>query len=206
MTWLVEWGKTVVLHVRHAFWHNLFTYSAKWWREIFMFKVQTTARASPQQEIFYYLPLHEKLNCLSIQLPWRELRVRRQGSFNVVSRRPPRAIKFRHFTSLFRRGHQAKWKYSHVWIAGRVKLFFFIEYANLWCYVVPCEKCRVTGFANIISFMCISSRSFLFFFCDFTFRVTKDLKDRREKWDLLVKKETRVGLEHREILDPRVTG
>lgn len=36
-------------------------------------------------------------------------------------------------------------------------------------------------------------------------RVTKDLKDRREKWDLLVKKETRVGLEHREILDPRVT-
>ena len=63
----------------------------------------------------------------------------------------------------------------------------------------------MTGFANTISFMCISSRSFLFF-CDFTFRVTKDLKDRREKWDLLVKKETRVGLEHRETLDPRVTG
>lgn len=37
-------------------------------------------------------------------------------------------------------------------------------------------------------------------------RVTKDLKDRREKWDLLEKKETRVGLEDRETLDPRVTG
>ena len=45
MIWLVEWGKIIVLHVRHAFWCNVLTKSTKRRREIFIFEVLTTTRA-----------------------------------------------------------------------------------------------------------------------------------------------------------------
>ena len=45
MIWLVEWRKTIVLHVRHAFCSDVLTYSAKRWRENFTFEVLTTTRA-----------------------------------------------------------------------------------------------------------------------------------------------------------------
>ena len=43
--WLVEWRKIIVLHVRHAFWCNVLTKSAKLQREIFIFEVLTTTWA-----------------------------------------------------------------------------------------------------------------------------------------------------------------
>ena len=45
MIWLVELSKIVVLHVRHAFWCNVLTLSAKRRREIFIFEILTTTRA-----------------------------------------------------------------------------------------------------------------------------------------------------------------
>ena len=62
MIWLVEWREIIVLHVRHAFWCNVMTWSAKRRREIFIFQVLTTTRARSSTEIFNSLPLHENLS------------------------------------------------------------------------------------------------------------------------------------------------
>ena len=43
MIWLVEWGKIIVQHVRHTFWCNFLTQSARWRREIFILEVPTTS-------------------------------------------------------------------------------------------------------------------------------------------------------------------
>ena len=55
MIWLVEWGKAIVLHVRHAFWWKLLTQSADQRREIFIFEVLTTTRARSTKSFIFCL-------------------------------------------------------------------------------------------------------------------------------------------------------
>jgi len=46
MIWLVEWGKTLMLHVQDAFWcNNFLTFSAKWQCKIIIFVVLKTMQA-----------------------------------------------------------------------------------------------------------------------------------------------------------------
>ena len=45
MIWLAEWGKIIVLHVRHSFCCKFLTQSGKWRREISIFEVLATTRA-----------------------------------------------------------------------------------------------------------------------------------------------------------------
>ena len=52
LIWLVEWGTIIALHVRHAFWCNVLTQSAKRRREIFIFEVLTTAEARSRKSFF----------------------------------------------------------------------------------------------------------------------------------------------------------
>ena len=53
MLWLVERGKIIVLHVRHAFWWKFSTYSVKRRGEILIFEVLSTSRA--RSSIFFIL-------------------------------------------------------------------------------------------------------------------------------------------------------
>ena len=55
MIWLVEWRKTIVLQVQHAFWCNVLTKSAKRRREIFIFAVLTTTRARSRKSFTLYM-------------------------------------------------------------------------------------------------------------------------------------------------------
>ena len=55
MIWLVEWGKIIVPHVRHAFWWNFLTWSARRRREIFIFEVPTTMRTRSSKSFLHCL-------------------------------------------------------------------------------------------------------------------------------------------------------
>jgi len=61
MIWLVEWRKIIVLHVRHAFWCNVLTWSAKRRGEIFIFEVLTTTGARSSKS--FLLCLYTKTIC-----------------------------------------------------------------------------------------------------------------------------------------------
>ena len=54
MIWLVEWRKIIVLHVRHAFWCNFLTQSAKRWSEIFILEILTITRARSRKCFILY--------------------------------------------------------------------------------------------------------------------------------------------------------
>ena len=56
MIWLVEWGKVIVLHVRHAFWCNL-------WRSLPEDDVKFWRQRKPAAIIFHSLPFHKSHSC-----------------------------------------------------------------------------------------------------------------------------------------------
>ena len=91
MIWLVEWGKIIVLHVRHAFWCNFLTQAAKRRREIFIFEILTTTwirsskcfvvcrcmkiiRAKEQAKVlFAYFVQRDQLEITTKYLTWRRI-------------------------------------------------------------------------------------------------------------------------------------
>ena len=56
---MAEWKNIIVLHVRHAFWCNVLTYSAKRRRKIFIFEVLKTTGARSSKSSIHSLSLHE---------------------------------------------------------------------------------------------------------------------------------------------------
>ena len=56
MIWLVEWGKVIVLHVRHALWCNL-------WRSLPEDVVKFWRQRKPAAIMFHYLPFHKSHSC-----------------------------------------------------------------------------------------------------------------------------------------------
>jgi len=55
MIWLVEWGKIIVLHVRHALKYNSLTWSAKLQWEISKLKVLTTTWTHKNKSFILYI-------------------------------------------------------------------------------------------------------------------------------------------------------
>ena len=89
MIWLVEQGKVIVLHVRHAFWCNFLAQAAKQRRQIFIFEVLTTMRVRSRKSFilclcmkairakqakvhFAYFIQRDQLRIIAKYLTWRK--------------------------------------------------------------------------------------------------------------------------------------